>query len=39
MGVTLTATAFTWREHVNVERASGKELSGLSSTTIPAPAR
>ncbi len=35
MGVTLTATAFTWREHVNVERASGKELSGLSSTDYP----
>src|SRR5271170_4925637 len=25
LGVTLTATAFTWVEHVNVERASGKE--------------
>ena len=35
LGVTLTATAFTWREHVNVERASGKELSALSSTDYP----
>lgn len=35
MGVTLTATAFTWREHVNVERASGKELSALSSSDYP----
>jgi peptidoglycan/LPS O-acetylase OafA/YrhL len=35
LGVTLTATAFTWREHVSVERASGKELSGLSSNDYP----
>jgi peptidoglycan/LPS O-acetylase OafA/YrhL len=35
LGVTLTATAFTWREHVNVERASGKELSALSSSDYP----
>ena len=35
MGVTLTATAFTWREHVSVERASGKELTALSSTDYP----
>ncbi|MDT5306890.1 MAG: hypothetical protein QOE48_2565, partial [Mycobacterium sp.] len=35
LGVTLTATAFTWREHVSVERASGKELSGLSSIDYP----
>jgi hypothetical protein len=35
LGVTLTATAFTWREHVEVERASGKELSGLSSSDYP----
>ena len=35
LGVTLTATAFTWREHVTVERASGKELSGLSSIDYP----
>jgi peptidoglycan/LPS O-acetylase OafA/YrhL len=35
LGVTLTATAFTWREHVTVERASGKELSALSSQDYP----
>src|ERR1700743_1831522 len=35
LAVTLTATAFTWREHVNVERASGKELTGLSSSDYP----
>ena len=35
LGVTLTATAFTWREHVSVERANGKELSGLSSDDYP----
>jgi peptidoglycan/LPS O-acetylase OafA/YrhL len=35
LGVTLTATAFTWREHVTVERASGKELSGLNSQDYP----
>jgi peptidoglycan/LPS O-acetylase OafA/YrhL len=35
LGVTLTATAFTWREHVTVERASGKELSGLSAQDYP----
>jgi peptidoglycan/LPS O-acetylase OafA/YrhL len=35
LGVTLTATAFTWREHVTVERASGKELSGLSFQDYP----
>jgi hypothetical protein len=35
LGVTLTATAFTWREHVNVERASGKELNALSSSDYP----
>ena len=35
MAVTLTATAFTWREHVNVERASGKELTGLSPSDYP----
>jgi peptidoglycan/LPS O-acetylase OafA/YrhL len=35
LGVTLTATAFTWREHVSVERASGKELSSLSSSDYP----
>ncbi|MGW0158743.1 acyltransferase family protein [Mycobacterium sp. NPDC003323] len=35
LGVTLTATSFTWREHVTVERASGKELSGLSARDYP----
>jgi peptidoglycan/LPS O-acetylase OafA/YrhL len=35
LGVALTATSFTWREHVTVERASGKELSGLSSRDYP----
>ena len=35
LGVTLTATSFTWREHVTVQRAGGKELSGLSSTDYP----
>ncbi|WP_395311844.1 acyltransferase family protein [Mycobacterium sp. AMU20-3851] len=35
LGVTLTATSFTWREHVTIERASGKELSGLSARDYP----
>lgn len=35
LGVTLTATSFTWREHLTVERASGKELSGLSANDYP----
>jgi hypothetical protein len=35
LGVSLTATSFTWREHLVVERASGKELSGLSSNDYP----
>lgn len=35
LGVTLTATSFTWREHVIVERASGKELRGLSANDYP----
>ncbi len=35
LGVTLTATAFTWRQHVSVERASGKELIGLSPEDYP----
>jgi hypothetical protein len=33
--VALTATSFTWREHVTVERANGKELAGLSSRDYP----
>jgi peptidoglycan/LPS O-acetylase OafA/YrhL len=35
LGVALTATSFTWREHVILQRASGKELSGLSSRDYP----
>ncbi|QUR67369.1 acyltransferase family protein [Mycobacterium spongiae] len=35
LGVALTATSFTWREHVIVQRANGKELSGLSSRDYP----
>ncbi|MCV7260333.1 acyltransferase family protein [Mycobacterium shimoidei] len=35
LGVTLTATSFTWREHVTVQRAGGKELSGLSFRDYP----
>ena len=35
LGVALTATSFTWREHVTVEPSNGKELSGLSSRDYP----
>jgi peptidoglycan/LPS O-acetylase OafA/YrhL len=35
LGVALTATSFTWREHVTVVRASGKELAGLSPVDYP----
>jgi len=35
LGVSLTATSFTWRAHVNDERASGKELSGLNPRDYP----
>jgi peptidoglycan/LPS O-acetylase OafA/YrhL len=35
LGVTLTATSFTWREHVTVQRANGKELSTLSTRDYP----
>ncbi len=35
LGVALTATSFTWREHVTVQRADGNELSGLSSRDYP----
>ena len=35
LGVALTATSFTWREHVTVERANGKELPGLSLRDYP----
>ncbi|HNM83680.1 MAG TPA: acyltransferase family protein [Mycobacterium sp.] len=35
LGVALTATSFTWREHVTVQRAAGLELQGLSSRDFP----
>ncbi len=35
LGVALTATSFTWREHMTLQRANGKELSGLSSRDYP----
>jgi peptidoglycan/LPS O-acetylase OafA/YrhL len=35
LGVTLTATSFTWRQHVIVLRAAGKELSALSAQDYP----
>ena len=35
LGVALTATSFTWREHVAAERASGSELTGLTSGGYP----
>jgi peptidoglycan/LPS O-acetylase OafA/YrhL len=35
LGVALTATSFTWREHMTIQRANGKELSGLSSRDYP----
>ena len=35
LGVALTATSFTWRQHVIVLRAAGKELSGLSAQDYP----
>ena len=35
LGVTLTATSFTWREHITVQRANGKELAGLSAIDYP----
>jgi peptidoglycan/LPS O-acetylase OafA/YrhL len=35
LGVALTATSFTWREHVIVQRADGKQLSGLSPRDYP----
>ncbi|MCW2650713.1 MAG: acyltransferase [Mycobacterium sp.] len=35
LGVTLTATSFTWREHVTVQRANGRELAGLSAHDYP----
>lgn len=35
MGVTLTATAFSWRDHMNTARANGKELATLSPVDYP----
>jgi SGNH domain (fused to AT3 domains) len=35
LGVALTATSFTWREHVSDQRAAGNELSGLSAQDYP----
>jgi peptidoglycan/LPS O-acetylase OafA/YrhL len=35
LGVTLTATSFTWREHVADQRANGEELLTLSATDYP----
>ena len=35
LGVALTATSFTWREHVTVQRANGTELAGLSVRGYP----
>ena len=35
LGVALTATSFTWREHVAVQRANGNELADLSSYDYP----
>lgn len=35
LAVALTATSFTWREHVTIERSTGKELAGLSSRDYP----
>lgn len=35
LGVTLTATSFTWRQHVTVLRAAGKELSVLNPQDYP----
>ncbi|CAN5589927.1 acyltransferase family protein [soil metagenome] len=35
LGIALTATSFTWREHVAVARDSGNELSGLNLDDYP----
>ena len=35
LGVALTATSFTWREHVIVQRAKGNELATLSTRDYP----
>ncbi|BBZ28384.1 acyltransferase [Mycolicibacterium madagascariense] len=35
LAVALTATSFTWREHMDTQRANGKELAGLSPRDYP----
>lgn len=35
LGITLTVTSFTWREHVIVLRTAGKELRGLNAQDYP----
>ena len=35
LAVALTATSFTWRDHVTALRASGKELAGLTADGYP----
>lgn len=35
LGVTLTATSFSWLEHVTVQRSNGKELAGLRTRDYP----
>jgi peptidoglycan/LPS O-acetylase OafA/YrhL len=35
LAVALTATSFTWREHMTIQRANGKDLAGLSSRDYP----
>ncbi|CAN5478682.1 acyltransferase family protein [soil metagenome] len=35
LAIALTATSFTWREHVAVARDSGQELAGLTSDGYP----
>jgi peptidoglycan/LPS O-acetylase OafA/YrhL len=35
LGVALTATSFTWREHVIVQRANGNQLANLSPAEYP----
>lgn len=35
LGVALTVTSFSWREHVTMQRADGKELAGLSTRDYP----
>ena len=35
LGVSLTVTSFTWRAHVTVLRANGKDLAGLSVRDYP----